>query len=194
MPGTKPPWPPGKPPWPPGKPPWAPGPPPWGESPNHSRFLLMDYSHTWQDGVMTVTTVSDVACHMWLRWTDIHPRKHLRTEIDRGAAKLTEPDFCFVEYQDIEQSEPGDTYSHTFTWPGWYVCRTCWYYFWATTGGDISPSNTAVFEAHFPEGPVFSIGEYADPVVLYDNVKLEKGAGITITRDSARNLLTISAG
>jgi len=156
------------------------------------RWLLLDYSHTWNDDVMTVTTVSDVACHMWLRWTDIHPRKHLRSEVNRGAVKMEEPDFCFVQYQDIEQNEPGDTFGHTFTWPAWYFCRTCWYFFWAQIGGNLSPSNTAVFEAHMEEGPVFSIGEYADETALYEHVKLEEGEGITIERDNAKNALRIS--
>jgi len=113
--------------------------------------------------------------------------------MDRGIAKLGMPDYCFVQFNDIEQNEPGDTTEHTFTWPDWFVCRTCWYYFWATLAGVLSPSNTAIFELHYRDGPVFSIGEYGDPVALFDHVKIEEGAAIIIEKDDAKNSLRLSA-
>lgn len=157
------------------------------------RWLLTDYSHSWLDGVLTVTTHTDSACHQWLRWTEIPPRIHLRSEPDRGLVKMAEPDFCFVQYNDIEQNEAGDTTEHTFTWPGWAECYRRWYYFWATISAELSPSNTAIFELHFHDPPVFSIGEYLDPIVLEGNVKLEAGVGIDISRNSDHNSLIISA-
>lgn len=158
------------------------------------RWILTAYSHSWLNGTLTVTTRTNIACHQWLRWTDIPFRVHLRTEMDRGLAKLGEPDYCFVQYNDIEQNEAGDTTEHTFTWLGWFDCRRCWYYFWATISTALSPSNTAIFELHYRDGPVFSIGEYLDPVALFEHVKLEEGAGIILTRDDAKNSLKISAG
>lgn len=43
------------------------------------------------------------------------------------------------------------------------------------------------------DAPVFTIGEYEDPIALYDEVKIEAGEGIIITRDDAHNSLIISA-
>lgn len=155
------------------------------------RWLLTDYTHSWLNGVLTVTTVSDVSCHMWLRWTTVPPRLHLRSEEDRGLKKLGTPDYCFVEYDDIEQNEAGDTLEHTFTWPGWATCYRRWYLFWATINGNRSPSNTAIFELHYLDPPVFSIGKYGESQVLEGSVKIEAGWGVDIIRDDAHNALKI---
>jgi len=159
----------------------------------NTRWILTDYSHSWSNGVLTVRTVSDIASHMWLRWTAEPVKIHLRTTIDRGLGRIMKPDYCFVQYNDIEQNEPGDTLEHTFTWPGWAECYRRWYYFWATVAAELSPSVTAIFELHFRDPPTFSIGEYLDPVVLFGEVKLEEGTGIILERDDAKNALRISA-
>ena len=85
---------------------------------------------------------------MYLRWTDIEPVVHLRTEVDRGLAKRGDPKYCFVQYTEIEQNEPGDTIYHTFTFPSWEYCFRRWWYFIATIEGKSTPSNTGILTDH----------------------------------------------
>ncbi len=67
-----------------------------------------------------VTT--DTPCHLWLRWTLKNPRTHKDPELKRGSYFPEKVRFCFVEYHDNEQEEPGDTLSHTFYKQEWPVC------------------------------------------------------------------------
>lgn len=88
---------------------------------------------------------------MWLRWTDIQPVYHMHPKMRRGIPVTWDGKYCFVEYNDIEQEDLGDTTWHHFTFPGWFVCRTCWWHFWATAGGDLTPSNTPIYSLHHPD-------------------------------------------
>jgi len=134
---------------------------------------------------------------MWLRWTDVKPVYHVHPKMKRGREVHSDGKYCFVEYHDIEQTEPGDTLVHTFAFPGWFDCRTCWWYFWATADGESTPSNTPIYKAHYPtarEAALYinSLGILADPNTLVGDVKLEEGAGITISRYGPFNSLIIS--
>lgn len=72
--------------------------------------------------------------------------------------------FCFTVYQHIEQTEAGDTYTHTFTWPGWVDCNTRYFYFIGTTGGLDSLSESPIFWLHYlwVELPPY-VNFYSDP-------------------------------
>jgi hypothetical protein len=96
----------------------------------------------------TVTCYSNHYVHLWLRWTDVEPQKHIKPRIVRGAQVGTYIDQCFVSFHDIEQNEPGDTFTHTFTVTDWPYCETRWFYFWGEIGGNKSPSASCLFEKH----------------------------------------------
>ncbi|MBA7682657.1 hypothetical protein ES703_91009 [subsurface metagenome] len=64
--------------------------------------------------------------------------------------------FCFVAYQDLEQNEPGDTFTHTFTWLGWLHCETRYFYFWATWMGERMISTSPIFYKHYVAPKVFT--------------------------------------
>lgn len=96
----------------------------------------------------TVTCYTNNPCHLWLRWTNVEPQKHVNAKVVRGAVAGTWIDQCFVVYTDVEQQEPGDTFTHTFTLEPWPVCETRWFYFWGTVGGVLSPSASAIFSHH----------------------------------------------
>lgn len=115
-------------------------------------FLLTGYTSTWVGTTLHIVTTSDIACHMWLRWTNKELRMHKLSMYIRGVQRMGHPYYCFVEGQDIEQQEPGDTLTHTFDFPSWYLCLRRWWYFWATIASSVSPTTTAVFTEHY-KGP-----------------------------------------
>lgn len=125
-----------------------------------ARWFINGYLHYWDHHVLTVYANTNVACHMYLLWTDVPFRQHLRQEETRGLKKMTLPKFCFVQFTEIEQNEAGDTSVHTFTFPGWEFCMTRYWTFRATINGDDSPSNMAICQDHceYPgTGPDYTI-------------------------------------
>ena len=96
----------------------------------------------------TITCYSNYPVHCYLRYTTIEPEKHIKAREVRGAPVGTYIDQCFVVYQDIEQNEPGDTYTHTFTLEPLPYCTRIWFYIWGTAAGELSPSASAIFEHH----------------------------------------------
>lgn len=74
---------------------------------------------------------------------------HNRVTTLGGYAFMTDPKYCLVEYNEVEQNEPGDTLSHTFNFPGWAVCEWRWWYIVATVDGAPSPSASCIFQAHY---------------------------------------------
>lgn len=99
---------------------------------------------------VTVTCYTNNAVHLWLRWTNIVPQKHIIAREQRGGLVNTYIDQCFVAFHDIEQNEPGDTWTHTFTCEPWPGCETRWFYFWGTVAGVLSPSASCILEYHRP--------------------------------------------
>jgi hypothetical protein len=61
---------------------------------------------------------------------------------------MSELRFCFVSYEDNEQAEPGDTYTHTWLKPAWGYCITKSVLFWGLVGGVVSPSTSPFFTYH----------------------------------------------
>lgn len=74
---------------------------------------------------------------------------HNRVTTLRGYSFMTDPKYCLVEYNEVEQNEPGDTLSHTFNFSGWSTCEWRWWYIVATLGGQPSPSASCIFQAHY---------------------------------------------
>jgi hypothetical protein len=111
-------------------------------------FVVRNVTYTITATGIQVICYSNNPCHLWLRWTNIVPQKHVITRIVRGAPIGTYIDQCFVVYTDVEQQELGDTFTHTFILEPWPVCETRWFYFWGTVEGQLSPSRSAIFSYH----------------------------------------------
>ena len=117
-------------------------------------WALEDIQQTQIEGGFTVVTKTDVACHQWLRHTLMPPQKHAKPVERRGLLVSWDARFCFVAFTDLEQNEPGDTYTHTFTWAGWVDCMTRYFYFWATSMGEKMKSTSCIFSKHFTYVPL----------------------------------------
>jgi hypothetical protein len=98
-------------------------------------------------GVKIVLT-TDVPCHLWCRITTTPPLTHFHPITVRGVTKMADPYFCFDNYHDNEQEEPGDTLVHTFIKEPWPVCETRYFYFHGTIAAVASPSTSPIFKYH----------------------------------------------
>lgn len=109
--------------------------------------------------------VTDVPCHLYMRWTTTEPQYHSKPVLRRGRQFATDRRFCFVVFEDNEQEEPGDTLVHTFIKEPWPVCETRWFYFHGTIAGNPSPSTSPIFNKHRAYAPPPPITEtfYPDP-------------------------------
>ena len=116
---------------------------------SNPHFLLLEYAHSWVGDTLYVACVSDVPCHQWLRWTSVPMGVHNRVTTLGGYSFMTDPKYCLVQYNEVEQNEAGDTLSHTFNFAGWATCEWRWWYLVATLGGEPSPSATCIFQAHY---------------------------------------------
>jgi len=116
-------------------------------------WALLNLYQTDLEGGFTITTITDVACHQWLRHTLKPPWSHPKPVLRRGVFMQYDAQFCFVAYEDLEQNEPGDTFVHTFTWPGWVDCQTGYFYFWAVIDAWWSPSTSPIFSKHYTAPP-----------------------------------------
>ncbi len=128
---------------------------------------MLTINHEMVAGGFMVTITSNAASHLYLRYSSVFPRIHRKTTQSRGLAMGWDARFCFTVYQHIEQDEAGDTYTHTFTWPGWVNCNTRYFYFIGTTGGLDSPSESPIFWMHYlweapPYGPPETVKFYPD--------------------------------
>lgn len=103
------------------------------------------------DGFRIVIT-TDNNVHMTLHWRNTPPWKRGITKIDRGFAWLIDAAWCKAKFHTFEQDEPGDTFTHTFTWHGWQVCWTRYFYFTATKFGLPCVSTSPIFAKHFKLG------------------------------------------
>ena len=112
-------------------------------------WALEDIEQTLIAGGFSIVTTSDVPCHMWLRHTLEPPQKHAKPVERRGLIISWDARFCFVAFEDLEQDEPGDTFIHTFTWTGWEICQTRYFYFWATSWGEKMKSTSCLFSKHY---------------------------------------------
>jgi len=112
-----------------------------------SRWYLADYKHSWVDGTLHIWLLTDVPCHLALRWTSRPTWTHERADEHRGYGWMWDPHYCFVEWAAIEQLEPGDTLEHRFTFPGWAEGQERWWLFAGHVAGTRSPSISPIFHA-----------------------------------------------
>lgn len=121
---------------------------------------------TWEKSLdsITLTVITDVPRHLFMRWTLEPPRTQQRSSVRRGLALKKDVSFCFVAYHDNEQEEDGDTLTHTFIKPDWAVCETRHFYFWGYSGELVCESTSPLFALHndfvaLPDIPVPPPGE-----------------------------------
>jgi len=110
---------------------------------------MVEYHHAWEDSLLKVALRTDVDAHLWLYWTDVETRMHLREDTDSGVRWKWAPRFCIVELNAVEQNEPGDTEWHTFAFGPWTECQTRWWIFAGYIGGVQSPSVSPIMKAHY---------------------------------------------
>lgn len=92
-----------------------------------------------------IVVLSDVPCHLWLRWSRNQPWKHDRAREFRGLAVMGDVYYCFNAYHDIEQLEAGDTLEHTFTVAPWFPWEIRYFYIWGQIATAHSPSQSPIF-------------------------------------------------
>lgn len=106
-------------------------------------------------GGFNITLTTNRACHLYLYWTDKAPWVHNITRNERGLLVPWDAYWCYVVWTLIDQNEPGDTTTHTYSWLGWEHCQTKYFRFHGTIASNTSPSDSPIFHKHYikPAGP-----------------------------------------
>jgi len=158
---------------------------------NVDRWFPISISQTQITGGFTIVLTTDIACHLFLYWTDKAPWVHRVSALHRGLTVPWDSYWCFVVWTLIDQDEPGDTLIHTYNWTGWQNCQTKYFRFHGTIGGNTSPSDSPIFHKHYlyeaPPGPVlrdFYNENDDDQAILRSDI----GRGQTFTPSSSYNL------
>lgn len=105
-------------------------------------------THATQGNANVITATTDRTSHLWLRWTLLQPWVHKRPVLRRGLWLNDDVRFCFDVYQDLEQSEPGDTLTHTFIFHPCVPNLHFHYYLWGYVAEILSPSTSPIFQYH----------------------------------------------
>ena len=86
----------------------------------------------------------------------------------RGLSMTEEYYFCFVGYQDFDESQAGDRLIHFFVIPEWPYCKTKWFYFYGSQAGWYSISTSAWFKYHnaLAAPPPVMVQKVAEPWTL----------------------------
>jgi len=71
--------------------------------------------------------------------------------IRRGISLPYATRWCFVNFEENEQEEIGDTLIHTFIKPNWPICETRYFYFLGTKQAEEQPSASPIFKHHHAE-------------------------------------------
>lgn len=108
---------------------------------------------TMQGFLFIITTFEP--CHLFMRYTTVEPQEHAIPRTLRGLPLMIDKRYCFVAYKENEQEEEGDTLIHTFIKEPWPACQTRWFHFVGRMSGIETPSTSAIFKKHRPEGLLF---------------------------------------
>ncbi|MBA7710451.1 hypothetical protein ES703_119394 [subsurface metagenome] len=128
-----------------------------------------------------IVAVTDIPCHLWMRWSTVKPQRHSQPVLKRGLYLHADVYLCFVAYHDNEQEEAGDTLIHTFIKRNWPHCETRYFHFWGTVAGNPCRSTTALFKKHFTAPPTY------DYLPLYHNRYLYSNHGTWATARAGFN-------
>ena len=158
------------------------------------RFLITDYHHGFAIGELHIKVITDIACHLWCCHTDKPLRVHNLADPVRGTTRMKYPYYCFVEFTELEQLEPGDTFHHRFHMPAFAPGQERWYYFYGYQLGELTNSVSPVFHVKYhEESEMITLGIYDETQTLEGEVKLEEGDGVTLTRNDGHNSIIITA-
>ncbi|GAI05039.1 unnamed protein product, partial [marine sediment metagenome] len=95
-----------------------------------------------------IVVITNVPVHLYMYWTNQEPLKHDRTRVLRGLTIPAASQYCFVDWEQNEQHEAGDTVYHTFIKEPWPECETRWFVFRGKIGGEWSNSISCIFDKH----------------------------------------------
>lgn len=127
-----------------GTPPVPPPPPP----PPTTKWAILDIEQIITATGYKIIATTNVPCHLYFHWTNHEPLKHPQTMISRGLSVPAATKYCFVDWHQNEQSEPGDTIYHTFIKEPWAHCETRWFVFRGKIDNVWSPSISPIFKKH----------------------------------------------
>ena len=113
---------------------------------NNFAVLNIAYSHT--DTSILISIITNTPCHLTCYYTDKEPGRHRTARDQRGLTLPWGVYYCFVAWQAVEQTEAGDTLTHTFNIAPWSYCQIKWLAFRGTVSGELSPSVSPIFKHH----------------------------------------------
>lgn len=119
-----------------------------------TRWALTSHTAICLSNGYEFVVITNRPVHLWLRFTTKELGKHPRSHIRRGLSVEDDVYYCFVHYEDNEQWQMGDTFTHTFTKRGWPLQQIRYFYYLGTLGGIPCPSTSCVFQYHFPPLPI----------------------------------------
>lgn len=117
-------------------------------------WTITHFSQTWTGQGLYIQVTTDVPCTLYLLWTTITPRLHLRSLNKRGLGMMDDPYYCFVEWNRVEQWIKGDATHHSFFLGDWKPGEYRWYIFVATFAGQFSQSTSPIFAWPLEEAEV----------------------------------------
>ncbi len=119
-------------------------------------FAILDLQQEVTATGIKITVTTNVPCHLYCYWTAKEPEKHLIPILTRGIELHTQLKMCFVNWNENEQEEAGDTLFHTFTKEPWAHCETRWLTFRAKVMENWVKSVGPIFKKHrvAPSEPV----------------------------------------
>lgn len=158
------------------------------------RWFLYDLQQEDVDGGFIITLTTNTPCHLWLYWSDKEPWVHRKGVTERGLTMPWASYWCFVAWQKIEQTEPGDTTTHTFTWLGWVTCQTRYLRFHGTIDGLDSPSDSPIFIKHYSYVPPPPIHHYSFTQIADDTGYLQGRSSNYLAAHNASSARYVSLG
>jgi hypothetical protein len=115
-----------------------------------NNFAVLDIAYDPTPTRVHIITHTNNPVHLTCYYSQEPPGRHKTSRTNRGITLPWGAYFCFVAYKSVEQQEPGDTTTHTFTIIPWVYCETKWFAFRGTVATVLSPSVSCIFKYHHP--------------------------------------------
>lgn len=123
-------------------------------------FAILSLSYYVCNYSITLTATTNNPCHLTFYYTSKPPQKHNTSIVRRGLSIAWAAYWCFVAWHTIEQSEPGDTTTHTFIIPTWMIGQQYWFAFFGTVSAVPCSSVSAIFDFTPEQDTLFSNGSF----------------------------------
>jgi len=120
-----------------------------------NNFAVLEVNYLHLTNAIVIMNITNNPCHLTCYYTDKAPGRHTTSRRERGIDFPWGAYFCFVAWKSVEQTEAGDTLTHTFEVPDWSYCQTKWFAFRGTVADELSPSVSCIFKYHHPGQPYF---------------------------------------